>query len=313
MTQLTTKSRSARRRTHRDDDDPDPHGFHREFKDLIRGVAAGSIVGMPLLYTMEMWFRGMSVSETHLLALLGATLVINFFFALFAGFREEYPSVLESVNESITAVAIGIVYSFLILMVIDEITLNMAPTGILGRVLIETAPVSLGIVFANLQVRKRAFRRASQEKDPLAEQAPAPKGSDPESHQLRQDIADLAATAGGALVFAYNVAPTEEVILIASRMSHLQLLGLMAVSMGLCYLILFAAGFQERRVFVPSLAQSPAAETLMAYAVALAVALGLLLAVGVPDGIAHSDIAVACTIALALPAVVGGAAGRLIL
>ena len=68
----------------------DRYGWREEGKDLLRAVAAGSIVGMPLLYTMEMWWHGMTLSAAHLLILLIATLVLNFCFSLFSGFRREY-------------------------------------------------------------------------------------------------------------------------------------------------------------------------------------------------------------------------------
>ena len=114
-------------------------------------------------------------------------------------------------------------------------------------------------------------------------------------------------------MFAFNVAPTEEVITIAARLAPWQHLLVMAASLGLCYLILFASGFDdERTVHVPSPFQRPAAETVMAYATSLVVAFVLLVLVGVPEATANPTIAVQCTVTLGLVATVGGAAGRLI-
>lgn len=116
----------------------------------------------------------------------------------------------------------------------------------------------------------------------------------------------------GATLFACNMAPTEEIIKIAARLSAWQHLILMAASLLLCYMILFAAGFRKRRVFVPSPFQSPLAETVMAYAVSLVIAFILLQLVGVPEATARIPTAVAATVTLGLPAVVGASAGRLI-
>ena len=136
--------------------DPDPHGWREEGKDLCRAVAAGSIVGMPLLYTMEMWWHGMTLSSPHLLLLLAVTLVTNFAFSLFSGFRPQY-SIGEAAGEAVSAVALGLLYSIAVLWLIGEITFTGAATSdVLGRVLVQTAPVSLGIAFANIQVRDKA-------------------------------------------------------------------------------------------------------------------------------------------------------------
>ena len=302
---------------HRDDRalDADPHGWRREGRDLLRALAAGAIVGMPLLYTMEMWQHGMTLSPWHLLALLAATLVVNFAIDLTSGFRRE-TSVGEAVSESIASVGLGMLFSFTVLCLIGEIRWATSWSSIIGRTLIETAPVSLGISFANRQIRNRS-RLGDDDQDDSASHGRARRsGKDddesPGRMQLQQDLKDLGATVCGAIVFAYNVAPTEEIVVIASRLSPLQHGVLVAASLVLCYLILFAAQFRERQVHVPGPFQSPLAETAMAYAVSLLVAGGLLWLVGVREAMSAPSSAVMASVTLALPASVGGAAGRLI-
>ncbi len=287
----------------------DPHGWREEGSDLLRAIAAGSIVGMPLLYTMEMWTRGVTASAGHLLLLLAGTLLVNFVFSLFSGFRRE-SSVHEAASESVTAVAIGLVYSLGVLCLIGEITFDQALSDLIGKVLIETAPVSLGISFANYHLRNKS-RDGDEEQEQATEQGKEDT-KDPERLQLKQDLIDLAATVGGAFLFAYNVAPTEEIIKIATRLGHWQHLLLMLASLGLCYMILFATGFQERRVYVRGMFQSPWAETTMAYAVSLLVACALLYLVGVPEATSNPAIFAGAAVTLGLPAVVGAAAGRLV-
>ena len=322
--------------TDRDRPDDDPHGWRQEGRNLLRAIAAGSIVGMPLLYTMEMWWHGMTMSEWHLVILLIATLAVNYIFCLFSGFRREH-SWAEAGSEAVTSVGVGILYSFAVLCLIREIDFGMAWSETLGKVLIETAPVSLGVSFANSQVRNKSRTGEkggggggggaggaggqsgqSGQSGQGGQGGAGGGGADPLSRpdrlsmQLRQDLVDIGATVSGALLFAYNVAPTEEIILIATRMPAWHHLILMAASLALCYMILFAAGFQEREVYVPSLFQHPWVETVIAYAIALLVALGLLYLVGVREAMSHTAVAAKCTVTLGLPAVVGGAAGRLI-
>lgn len=289
----------------------DPHGWRQEGTDLVRGVAAGAIVGMPLLYTMETWARGMSLSGGHLLVLLAAALAINTLFCFFSGFRNHY-SVGGAVSDAVTAVGIGLLFSTAVLFLIGSLTFGTGPTDALGRILVEALGVSLGVSFANSQVRGKDRSKPDQKGEGGKAEEVGGGGESAEWKQLKDDLRDLGATVAGATVFAVSIAPTEEVILITTRLLPWQQLLLMAASLGLCYAILFAAGFQQREVYVPSPFQSPLAETVMCYAVSLLVALGLLYLVGWPGTLAHVSTAAGATVVLGLPAVVGGAAGRLI-
>lgn len=283
-------------------------GWREEGQSLVRAIAAGAIVGVPLLYTMEMWWRGMTALPHHLLILLGVILLVNFLFGFLSGFRPE-SSVAEAVSESVTAVGVGLLFSAAVLWLIGEITFEASWLDILGRILMETAGVSIGIMFANSQVRNRS-RRGSEAS--AGKKAAHERSEDADWLQLKQDLRDLAATLVGATVLAMSIAPTEEVVMIASRLPPWHLLVLMAASLGLCYVILFASGFQQQRAYVQSFFQHPSAETLMAYALSLLVAFLLLYLVGSSEATISPSMTVASTVTLGLPAVIGGAAGRLI-
>src|SRR5687768_15130448 len=254
-------------------------GFRREGRDLLRAIAAGSIVGIPLLYTMEMWWRGMTMSPWHQLGVLGAALVINFCFCLFSGFREEY-SVVEAISESVTAVGMGLVYALGILVLIGEVTFERSWGDVVGRVVAGAGPVSLGIAFANRQVRKK-LEQGDEEEDEGDENNSTV--NDVEKKQLDQDLKEFAVTVSGAMIFSYNMAPTEEILKISARLTPWQHLAIVGAAMFLGYLILFAAQFKEREVHVKNWFQRPGVETVMAYAVALLVAFVLLQLVGVAE------------------------------
>ena len=286
-------------------------GWRQEGRDLLRAIAAGSIVGIPLLYTMEMWWHGMIMSPWQQLVLLGATLLINFGFCLFSGFREEY-SVTEAASEAVSAVGMGMVYSLGVLALIGEVTSGKLWGDVMGKVVVETAPVSLGIAFANRQVRNRGGEDDGDAEDADGASAEDGADGDPERLQLRQDLKELAISASGAMLFAYNLAPTEEIIQISSRLSDWQHLLIVAVSLVLAYMILFAAEFRERSVHVRNWFQRPSVETVMAYAVSLLAAFVLLQLVGVPEVKGNWPVAVEASVVLGLPAAVGASAGRLI-
>lgn len=279
----------------------------------MAAVAGGAIVGMPLLYTMEMWRHGMTVSPWHLLALLLAILMVNFIFSIMSGFRHD-SSLIEAAMEAVTSVGIGLVFSAMILWLIGELTRNIALSEIVGKILLEATAVSIGVSFANAQVRDRSRSGDENEGDdqPQSDKSHSQQPEDPERLQLHADLVDAGAALAGSTLFALNIAPTEEVMLIASRLSPLHLLALFAATVLLCYVILFASGFEEHRVHVPGIFQNPWAETLMTCAISLLVAFGLLLLLGGPASMSHLPTAAAAVVVLGLPATVGGAAGRLI-
>ncbi len=298
--------------------DDDPGGWRSEGMDLLRAVAAGSIVGLPLLYTMEMWWHGTMSRPGHLLLLLGVMLLTNGLVSLFSGFREG-GGLFEAVSESISATAIGLLVSTGILALIGEITKTSGFSETVGKIVIEAAPVSLGICFANSQIRGKSRTGDDDEEgdddkkggdgDPSGQQD---ESVAPQTRQVRQDLRDLAATLSGALIFSWNVAPTEEIVMIASRLLPWQHLLIVLVSLGLCYLIIFAAGFKDHQPIVDGPFQHPLAETLMAYAVSLVVSLVLLQLVGVPEATGSLSMTVMCTVTLGLVATVGASAGRLV-
>ena len=280
----------------------------------MRAIAGGTIVGMPLLYTMEMWQHGMSLSEAHLLMLLGATLLVNMLFSYLSGFRYEC-SITGAAMESVTAVGIAILLSTGILSLIGEIDFAMSASEILGKILIEAAVVSIGISFAAAQMegRSRTGENNQHAGDERAEAEPSPDApltiSD---RQLRADLREFAAALAGSTVFALNVAPTEEITLIASRLAPLQLLALLAFAILLCYIILFASEFAGHQVHEKTLFQHPISETVLTCAVSLAVAAALLFFVGERTLLSNFATFMAGVVTLGFPAIVGGAAGRLI-
>jgi putative integral membrane protein (TIGR02587 family) len=291
----------------------DPYGFRRERKDLLRAVAGGSIVGMPLLYTMEMWYRGATLSPWHQLAVLGAILVVNFGFCLVSGFRHDR-GVGEAVMEAFTSVGIALLYSTAILWLIGTIAPQTSLAESVGKILLEASAVSLGVSFAEAHFRGKS--RTGEDEDTDDEKRgtdePRPSPAQLERMQLHADLVDVGATVVGSTIFALNIAPTEEVLLIAARLGPVQLLALLAATVALCYVILYASGFENQPVHVQGVFQSAWAETLMTVAVSLLAGLGLMLLIGQREIMSDHAPIVAATVVLGLPATVGGAAGRLI-
>jgi putative integral membrane protein (TIGR02587 family) len=288
----------------------DMAGWQHEGKSLMAAVAGGAIVGMPLLYTMEMWFHGTVLSPWHQLAALAGMLVINCFFCLVSGFRE-YAGVGEAVLETVTAVGIGLVFSLVILLLIGAIDGSSSPAEISGKVLMQALAVSLGVSFADAHFRGKS-RTGDEDEQEDNDAGDKPSADTAERLQLRADLRDISATAVGSILFALNIAPTEEVVLVGARLGAWQLLALLAAALVLCYVILYASGFEDQPVHVESMMQRPWAETIMTVALSTVCALVLLLIIGEREAVGTGAALIASTVTLALPATVGGAAGRLI-
>lgn len=303
-----TRSRSPSGRAER-------WGFAREGRDLLVAITGGAIVGMPLLYTMEMWSSGLRLGPGQHLALLAGTLFVNWLFSIVSGFRHEYGA-LSAALESVTAVGIGVVFSALILWLVGELVPGDPSSEVVGKVLFQAVPVSLGVSVADAHVRGKqrdGEDEGDEQRKPRKTRPERPSHAELEREQQRQDVRDISATLSGALLFSINIGPTQEVILIAGRLDAPQLATIALASLLLCYIILFASGIKDHPVHIESFVQTPLAETVITYAASLLVALGLLAVLGEPDAVGSLDSLIAATIALGLPTAVGGAAGRLAL
>jgi putative integral membrane protein (TIGR02587 family) len=117
------------------------------------------------------------------------------------------------------------------------------------------------------------------------------------------------------VIVGSSIAPTDEIPMIASALSSSWLLAIIAVSLLISYMIVFEANFgaQAARRSQPGLFQSPLSETLASYLISLFVSLLMLWLFQLlrPDDPLVKW--VSYTIVLALPATIGGAAGRLAL
>lgn len=281
--------------------------WQNEGKDLLRGIAAGLIFGIPLLYTMEMWWHGLTFSPSRLMLIFSILLCLNTVICLFLGFRERY-DFFSAILEAIEAVGLAVILSALVLFLIGELDTGSSTTEIFGKILTQAVVISLGVSIANAKFPKNDENLKSSE-----DHSQAPAGSSDE-RQTKEDIMDIGASIAGAVLFAFNVAPTEEVLKISSRLSAEQTLLLLLFEGVICYLILFASGFWKRNVAVKdSVFQKPFAETVICTAVSLVVAGGLIALVGQGDQQSTWYLWVRSTVVLGLPAVTGGAAGRLAL
>ncbi len=274
-----------------------------EIDDFAHGAAGGFLFGIPLLYTMEFWFTGPRISMLHALVLLGLSIGISLVFVSTIGFREqEPPGWREILAETVDAIGISIVVTVVTLFMLGKVDFTTPLDIALGRIAIELLPVSLGVAIAN-HILPRQEDRQGQEEDRQAGR----------QQQAGATTRDLVASAGGALLLSLNIAPTDEVKILAAELSELQLVGLIVFSLLITYVIVFQAGFrnQQSRQESPGALQHPLTETIVAYIIALLVCAVTLWIVGSLDPTTAVGTILSMTVVLAFPGALGAAAGRL--
>jgi putative integral membrane protein (TIGR02587 family) len=279
-----------------------------EMKAILRGAAGSFLFGIPLLYTVEVWAIGSSTDSLRLLAVQAVTFVVVLLLTQIEGFRRSLTiQPLETVLESIESLGIGIFCAAIALLLLRRITLATPLSEALGKLIFEGVPFSLGVTLARSTLERR---RSGQRRTPetVSEAEPVPTVA-----TFRDSLVDIDATLIGAIVIAFSIAPTEEIPIIASALPPLWLLLIMAASLLISYIIVFASGFTDRRARARrGLLISPLAETLAAYVVVLMASAFML--VFFQQLTSHDPWQewLGNIIVLGLPASVGGAAGRIL-
>jgi putative integral membrane protein (TIGR02587 family) len=263
---------------------------------LARAFAGAIIFGLPLLMTMEMWFLGVALNPGRLLVFLAANFFILVGLSRFGGF-ERTNSLAEDVMDAFAAGGVGIIGAAIVLSLLAIIDPSMPTDEIAGKIAIQSVPMSFGAMIARKQLSGGGDEPADEEQ--------AVRGA--------SYGGQLFLMAAGALFLSFNVAPTEEMQLIAYLMSTWHLLALVAVSLLLLHLFVYRVGFagQEERPEGAGPLRTFVAYTIPGYGIALLVGLYVLWTFGRVDGTAFDQIA-ATMVVIAFPGALGAAIARLV-
>ena len=258
-------------------------------RDLARAFAGALIFNIPLLMTMEMWEQGVVMDRWRLLVFILAGLPLLYGLSYYAGFSKRRGLVNDALDTAV-ALAVGFVTASVLLILFGVVEWDAPPREALGMVALQVVPGAMGALLARRQLSGDG-------------------GGDTDENQASY-IGELFLMAAGALFFALNIAPTEEMILIAYKATPAHSLALIAASILLLHLIVFKAGFAGQEE-----ADHPLKAffhfTVPGYAIALAVSLFALFVFGRIEG--HSVAGVVQTmIVLGFPASIGAAAARLL-
>jgi putative integral membrane protein (TIGR02587 family) len=280
-----------------------------EFNNIIRGACGGFLFGIPLLYTMEVWWIGSLAKPRMMMVAIALTFIVVFWLNQTEGFRKRRHTAqaYDAVFDTVEAMAIGIVCSAFVLLLLREITPETALKEAVGKIIFESVPFSLGVALANHFLGDN--RNANTQQNGEANKAPQQKNPD----ELQVTLADISATLIGATVIAFNIAPTDEIPMLAAAVSPFWLLSIIAASLLISYGIVFEAGFsdQQKRRQQQGIFQRPLGETIMSYLVSLLAGAFMLWFF---QKLTFSDpwtMWLDHALLLGLPATIGGAAGRL--
>ena len=230
------------------------------------------------------------------------TFAIVFMLNRIAGFRETPDQDWQSdATDSVEAMAIGLLCAGFMLVLLREITLETPLNEAVGKIVYEGVPFTLGVALAN------QFLSGDENQPENTNSSAANHG------HLRATLSDVSSTLIGAIIIAFNIAPTDEVPMLAAAVSGLWLLGVMGASLVISYAIVFAAGFtnQAKRQQQRGIFQRPSSETIASYLLSLLAAAGMLLFFDKLDSQTPWQTWLSYVIILGLPATIGGAAGRL--
>lgn len=286
------------------------HSWSNQLNDMIRGASGGFLFGIPLLYTMEVWWIGSQTSPSLMLVILGITFVVVLLLNHTEGFRQtQSKQFFDTVMDSVEALAIGIVSATCILFVLGEITQKTPLNEALGKLILESVPFALGAALAGAFLSGDRWSSSNnQDSDKQGNRNNQGKKSN-----FNATLADIGATLMGAMIIAFNIAPTDEIPMLDAAIAPPRLLVIIAVSLVISYGIVFQAGFttQKQRRQQKGIFQRPISETVMSYLVSLLASAFMLfffhrLSLDDPWTLWLSR-----TLILGLPATIGGAAGRL--
>ena len=116
---------------------------------LARAVAGGMLFGIPLLYTMEVWWIGTQSEPPAILAALLVSAVPVYALNRTAGFRRTADvRTVDALADTVEALAVSLLSATLVLLVLREISLDAGALEAVGKVVYEAVPFAVGVSLA---------------------------------------------------------------------------------------------------------------------------------------------------------------------
>ena len=283
-------------------------------REYARGIAGGLLFSLPLLYTMEVWWAGFIASPLRLLGYLAAGVLLLFGYNRYGGLRPD-ASWWEVGFETVEEMGLGLLLSALLLWLLGQVRPGMAPGAMAGQVVVEGVTAAIGISVGSAQLGGSGAGEGEKDENDEKDKKDKKDETDDANREPRGLPAHLALAACGAVLFASNVAPTEEIVKIALEASRWQLVGIVLLSLALVVLVLFHSDFRNSARMLPEDERSLFAmgsRTVVNYAVALGASAFILWFFGRFSGMSPA-VCVAQTVVLGVASALGASAGKLLI
>ncbi|MDH7793675.1 TIGR02587 family membrane protein [Ochrobactrum sp. AN78] len=198
------------------------------FTGLARGLGGALLFALPMLMTMEMWELGLYANPMRLLllCLLNIPLLIGLAYRI--GF-ERMSSWSQTLRDAAIAFALGIVLSGMILWLFGLFSTQIPPDHMIAMTALQAVPASIGALLGRSQLGMR-----SEEDD---EEVGEYDGESGYFNELFMMIV-------GAIFLGLNVAPTEEMILIAYRIVPCQTVLIVLLSIAIMHGFVYSVHFK---------------------------------------------------------------------
>jgi putative integral membrane protein (TIGR02587 family) len=267
---------------------------NREFLTSVGRAFAGALIfALPMLMTMEMWKLGVSLHPWRIAILLVSVLPLLLGLSHFSGIRYT-AHWRDGIADLLVAILVSGLTAAIVLFVFGVITLDMSLREIISKLAIQFIPCSIGAMLARSQLGSTSSSEEPDEREATY-------------------FGELFLMMAGALFLSLNVAPTEEMVLIALKMTTTQEISLAVLSLIVMQVFVYAAHFKGGHAFEGmSLASEFARLTLVGYIIVLTVSLCLMWLLGQTDGNSFREILSTCVV-LSFPGAIGAAAARLVL
>lgn len=261
---------------------------------VARAFGGAMFFALPLFMTMEMWELGFYMDRLRLATFLAVFVPVLVGLSHYAGF-EETDRWRDDVRDAFVALLVGFVTAAVVLLLGGIVRLAMPLRESIGQVTLAAIPASVGAT--------------------LAESLLGSPGENEERKRRETGYGgELFLMAAGAIFFAFNIAPTEEMMLVAVKMSRWNIVVAGVLSLLLMHAFVYAVEFRGRHVREEGVRRLALffRFTVVGYAIALIMSAYVLWTFGRLDNSALG-FQISTTIVLAFPASLGAAAARLVL
>lgn len=263
------------------------------FRNSGRAVGGALVFSLPMLMTQEMWWLGYTVDPARLGLFVALAVPMLTALCHYIGF-ENTSCWRDSAFDALFAIGIGILMNAVVLGAVGILEPGQSWQARIGQVAIQIVPAAIGATLARGQFGMSPIE------DRRSSGAPY--------------LGEIFLMAVGAVFLGFNIAPTDEMVMLSTQMTAWHAIALVLLSLAVMHGFVFAVGFKGGTLLSP---EEPwwsafARFTLPGYVVALLISLYVLWTFGRTDGASVDHILLAMVV-LGFPSSLGAAAARLII